>query len=377
MSLEQLTLRVNGKDWVGFTSASFELSETDPVPTFTLASTQLPEAFNNAAIGQNLLEVFAGRQLLVTGYATEVAVNAAPSTGRVITVRGAGKLVDLVRASVEGSFTDTTGDVVIREILKPFGLTMVDQGVNWNRIVAYTIATGQSALGAIYETLQLQQATCTATPSGELFIRGAKSSRSPTAASNGYANFKSYSVKWKPAAAYSSISYVAQDPLGPDGESQPSLFNLAQSTDENVQRFRPLLRGLGPYADAGGLREATEKAVLRQSGEDHELNVSVTGWRRKNGDLLTPGTVVAVQLPDEGIDGRYTIQTATLTQDPEQGTNAQLRMVPFAATQNEAPARRGVVTKDQEGQQPTGVFAPLVNAVTRRSETNNPDNYGR
>lgn len=302
---DNVTLRVNGREWNGWTSVrigagierlarDFSVEITRQWPGDEGITTLQPRIKNGSKV-----EVLIGDELVITGWveATPVRYDArSVSTG----IAGRSLTADLIDCAAEP-----------------------------------TQFNGRSLV-------QIAQALAYDDPHGRLVIGGIGSTRAHTALVLGE-NILSCDTE-KSIRERFSVYQVAGQRAGNDddfGEATTTALR-ARTEDAFIARYRPMyIRQTGQATGAGCIARADFEARQRAARTD-ETTYLVQGWRQGNGTLWQPNQRVIVFDPVCGFDNtELLVSEVTFTQD-QNGTLTEIRVGPPDAylPEPEAPGAR-------------------------------------
>ncbi|EKP9660914.1 baseplate protein [Escherichia coli] len=345
---DNVTLRVNGREWNGWTSVrigagverlarDFSVEITRQWPGDEGITTLQPRIKNGSKV-----EVLIGDELVITGWveATPVRYDArSVSTG----IAGRSLTADLIDCAAEPTQFNGRSLVQIAQALAaPFGIEVVNSGAPSGVIPDVQPDHGETVIEVINKILGQQQALAYDDPHGRLVIGGIGSTRAHTALVLGE-NILSCDTE-KSIRERFSVYQVAGQRAGNDddfGEATTTALR-ARTEDAFIARYRPMyIRQTGQATGAGCIARADFEARQRAARTD-ETTYVVQGWRQGNGTLWQPNQRVIVFDPVCGFDNtELLVSEVTFTQD-QNGTLTEIRVGPPDAylPEPEAPDAR-------------------------------------
>lgn len=345
---DNVTLRVNGREWNGWTSVrigagierlarDFSVEITRQWPGDEGITTLQPRIKNGSKV-----EVLIGDERVITGWveATPVRYDArSVSTG----IAGRSLTADLIDCAAEPTQFNGRSLVQIAQALAaPFGIEVVNSGAPSGVIPDVQPDHGETVIEVINKILGQQQALAYDDPHGRLVIGGIGSTRAHTALVLGE-NILSCDTE-KSIRERFSVYQVAGQRAGNDddfGEATTTALR-ARTEDAFIARYRPMyIRQTGQATGAGCIARADFEARQRAARTD-ETTYVVQGWRQGNGTLWQPNQRVIVFDPVCGFDNtELLVSEVTFTQD-QNGTLTEIRVGPPDAylPEPEAPGAR-------------------------------------
>ena len=320
---DNVTLRVNGREWNGWTSVrigagierlarDFSVEITRQWPGDEGITTLQPRIKNGSKV-----EVLIGDELVITGWveATPVRYDArSVSTG----IAGRSLTADLIDCAAEPTQFNGRSLVQIAQALAaPFGIEVVNSGAPSGVIPDVQPDHGETVIEVINKIL------------GQQLVLGE--------------NILSCDPE-KSIRERFSVYQVAGQRAGNDddfGEVTTTALR-ARTEDAFIARYRPMyIRQTGQATGAGCIARADFEARQRAARTD-ETTYVVQGWRQGNGTLWQPNQRVIVFDPVCGFDNtELLVSEVTFTQD-QNGTLTEIRVGPPDAylPEPEAPGAR-------------------------------------
>lgn len=249
-----------------------------------------------------------------------------------ITVSGrdrAGDLVDCSAIAKPGSWTNATMEAIAAELAKPFGIAVTAKASTGAHIRKFAIQQGESVQSAIERLARYRGLLAVSTSTGDIeLITPAQGEpvaelvqgKNILQAGGGHdvsGRFSRYLLKGQASG---------DDEVHGRAASAPS----AEAHDPAITRYRPLLIVGEEQSDIASLRKRALWEASTRAGRAQEARITVQGWRRPDGKLWTPNTIVSLVAPALFMDGRMLVVSATLAKD-ERGTIADLVVSPPAA----------------------------------------------
>lgn len=352
---DNVTLRIDGREWGGWTSVrigagierlarDFSVEITREWPGGDGTASLQPRIKNGARV-----EVLIGDDLVVTGWveATPVRYDAGSiSTG----ISGRSLTADLIDCTAEPTqFNGQSLVQVASALAKPFGIGVVNSGAPSGAIPGIQPDHGETVIEVLNKMLGQQQALAYDNQRGELVIGGVGSTRAATALVLGQ-NILSCDTEKSIRERFSTYQISGQRAGNDDDFGAATTTALrARTTDASITRYRPMaVQQTGQATGASCIARAEFEARQRAARTD-ETTYTVWGWRQGDGSLWQPNQRVIVFDPVCGFSNReMLISEVSLTKD-NNGTLASLRVGPPDAylPEPEDPKKRKKKSSDE------------------------------
>ncbi|RJT26928.1 phage baseplate assembly protein [Buttiauxella izardii] len=329
-----VTLRVNGREWGGWTSVRIGAGVERLARDFSVEITrQWPgentdQAFSPRVKNGDRVEVLIGDDLVITGWveATPVRYDArSVSAG----ISGRSLTADLIDCTAEpAQFNGQSLVQVAAALSKPFGIEVVNTGAPSTPIPAVQPDHGEKVIDVINKMLGQQQALAYDDPEGRLVIGSIGATKAHTALVLGQ-NILSCDSEKSIRERFSTYQ-VAGQRAGNDADFGVATTTAlrAKTTDASISRYRPMsMQQTGQATGASCIARAEFEARQRAARTD-ETTYVVQGWRQGNGSLWQPNQRVVISDPVCGFDNReLLIAEVNFTKDSS-GTLTELRVGP-------------------------------------------------
>ena len=339
---EEAVLRVDGRDYAGWTALTVTRSMEQGCSSFTA---QVVERW----IGQEQpwqidlfrpVEVLLGSDVTLTGYVDRYAAQI-DARSRVVTITGRSKTADLVDCTaVPGELRGNTLEAIARSAAAPFGVEVVTIGEAGAVIPLAAPSRDQPIWQWLEELARTRGVLLTDDGQGRLVLAQAAQDRAPGALMIGQ-NVLAASGELDGAERFSTVTVLAQLPppevtalvadTAEDASGDPTDVVApgvsASASDPNVPRFRERViiaeRALTPAeAKARAIWEAKHAA-----GRGARAQVTVRGWRDADGALWRINRLIACDLPALQLVREMLIVGVTFKIDPN-GRTTDLELAP-------------------------------------------------
>lgn len=331
---DNVTLRVNGREWGGWTSIRIGSGIERLARDFSVEITrQWPGGDGVASLQPRVkngdkVEVLIGDDLVVTGWveATPVRYDARSIS---VGISGRSLTADLIDCAAEPTqFNGQSLVQVASALARPFGIAVINAGAPGGVIPGVQPDHGETVIEVLNKMLGQQQALAYDDPRGRLVIGGIGTTRAHTALVLGK-NVISCDTEKSIRERFSTYQVSGQRAGNDDDFGAATTTALrAKTTDASIGRYRPMaVQQTGQSTGASCIARAEFEARQRAARTD-EATYTVWGWRQGDGSLWQPNQRVIVFDPICGFNNReLLISEVSFTKD-NNGTLTELRVGP-------------------------------------------------
>lgn len=352
-----VVLRVNGKEWGGWTSVRIAAGIERIARDFTVEITRSWPGDTEQAERSNrirnadLVEVLIGADKVMTGYveATPVRYDARSIS---VGISGRSKTADLIDCSATpGQYAGRTLPQVAADLASPFSIKVVDAGGAGGVLQGVQADQGETVMDVLNKMLGLQQALAYDNEDGNLVIGGIGSQKAHTALVLGE-NILTCDTEKSIRDRFSSYQVSGQRAGNDDDFGEVTTTAIrAHTIDGGIARYRPMIIRQTGNATTSTCSERGEFEMRQRAARTDEVTYSVQGWHQGNGDLWRPNLQVVVYDPILGFNNRLMVIAEVTYQQDEKGTITELRVGPPDAYLPE-PTRPGKRKKKSEEEDP-------------------------
>jgi len=334
---DAVILRVNGRDWGGWTRVQISAGIERLARDFHVDITrQWPGESGSASLPPRLqkgdaVEVLVGEDKVLTGWieATPIRYDA----HRVhVGISGRSKTADLIDCAAPVTvFTGKTLYQIATALAKPFGINAISQGAPTQPLQEVQADYGETVHEVLNKALGLQQALAWDDEHGNLLIGRVGSARATTALVWGE-NILSGDTEQSIRDRFSEY-HVAGQRSGDDADFGDATLTAlrAKAKDRQITRYRPQHIQQSGQATGASCRQRAEFEAQQRAARTEETTYTVQGWRQGNGSLWQPNQRVIVFDPVLGVHHRELVIGEVVYTQNEGGTLCQLRVAPEAA----------------------------------------------
>lgn len=331
---DNVTLRVNGHEWGGWTSIRIGAGIERLARDFSVEITrQWPGGDGVASLQPRVkngdkVEVLIGADLVVTGWveATPVRYDARSIS---VGISGRSLTADLIDCAAEPTqFNGQSLVQVASALARPFGIAVINAGAPGGVIPGVQPDHGETVIEVLNKMLGQQQALAYDDPRGRLVIGGIGTTHAHTALVLGK-NVISCDTEKSIRERFSTYQVSGQRAGNDDDFGAATTTALrAKTTDASIGRYRPMaVQQTGQSTGASCIARAEFEARQRAARTD-EATYTVWGWRQGDGSLWQPNQRVIVFDPICGFNNReLLISEVSFTKD-NNGTLTELRVGP-------------------------------------------------
>lgn len=221
-----------------------------------------------------------------------------------------GDLVDCSAIYKTGQWRGATLDRIARDLIAPFGIGLRVEADVGEPFASYAIQEGETVFECLERAARMRAVLLVSDTAGNLVIARAGDTLVPAALVEGQNILAARATfSWKDrhsrylvkGQAHATDDFYAEQAAGPSGEALDGVIN----------RHRPLVVLAEEHGAGGSLaaRAAWEASV--RFGRGNRATITVQGWRRPDGALWQPNTLVAVQSPRLYLDAPMLIVGCT------------------------------------------------------------------
>ncbi|HHA1670052.1 TPA: phage baseplate assembly protein [Enterobacter roggenkampii] len=351
MTKDDVYLRVDGREWGGWTSVKISAGIDRLARDFNVSITrEWPGSHDRTPKIKHgdLVEVLIGDDLVITGWVEALPLRydaRSVSSG----VAGRSKTGDLIDCSA--SPLQQAGKnlyQIAQSLVRPFGLKVVDAGLPATAVIDAQPQHGETVIDCLNRLLGQVQTLAYDDEAGNLVL-GTPGSQSASTALVLGDNILSCDTERSVKDRFSSYLVSGQRPGNDDDFGEATISAIRQSTiDAGVTRYRPrTIQQSGP-ATTSTCKARCEFEARQRAARTLETTYTVQGWRQGNGELWRPNLRVIVFDPLSGFDNaELVIAEVSFTRD-ESGTTTELRVGPADAYLPEPPEKKRTKTKANE-----------------------------
>lgn len=327
-------LRVNGREWGGWTSVRISAGIDRVARDFNVAiSRKWPGATDSTPAVKNgdKVEVLIGDDLVLTGWIEGTPVRY-DATSISLGIVGRSKTGDLVDCTATSTQHTGAGLVDIAAALaKPFGVNVIDGGAPTTAVIDAQPQHGETVIDCLNRLLGQVQALAYDNESGDLVLGVAGAGKASNALVLGE-NILSCDTEKSIKDRFSDYLVTGQRPGTDSDFGAATIAAIKQSTTDNIiTRYRPYTVQQSGAATTATCKARCEFEALQRAAKTRETTYTVQGWRQGNGALWRPNLAVIVFDPLCGFDNEeLIIGEVTYSQDSN-GTTTELRVAPADA----------------------------------------------
>lgn len=276
-------------------------------------------------------QVLIGDDAVITGYIDAYSASG-DKTNVGITIHGRDRTADLVDCSAihkSGQWLQAGLQRIVTDIAKPFGLdVVVDAGVALGEpFKSFSLQEGETAFAAIDRACRMRAVLCTSSPAGNVLLTRASAINTGVQLVHGV-NIEAYSARHTWAERFSRVTVKGQGPGDDDNHGAAAAHGMAQATDKEINRYRPLVVIAEHGAGLKALQERASWETQVRMGRGKRGSITVTGWRTGKdglaGDIWRPNRLVHIYSPPMNLDGEMLIIDSTYSLSDKAGRQTVL-----------------------------------------------------
>lgn len=345
MISNDVVMRINGKDFAGWTSVSISAGIDRLARNFNLDITrQWPNAsdlhkLRFPVVDGDLVEILIGSDKVVTGYADSTPLRY-DATSVSASISGRSKTEDLIDCSAAtqpGQFTNRTLAQIATALIGPFGLNVNTLTNKSAVLTSFQIDYGETISEALNRLLGLEQVLAFDDASGNVLLDIIGNEKATTALVLGQ-NIISGDSSREMNDRFSEYTVSGQR-AGTDDDYGATTNSKITATvkDSGVKRYRPLIIKQCGNATVATCRTRAQFEMLRRQAKTLETTYVVQGWRQGDGKLWQPNMRVIVSDPVMGFDNAELVIAEVTWSLGDGGYTCSLRVGPIAAYLPEPP----------------------------------------
>lgn len=319
-------LKVGGQYYGGWTSLSVTRSIEQIAGSFEL---EVTERWAGQAAARPIrpgepCQVLLDGDVVIDGYVDDVLPEY-DETNHTVRVTGRDKTGDLVDCSAvykTGQWHNVKLDALARDLIADFKIGLVIETDLGAAFTSHKIEPGETVFECLERAARMRAVLLVSDAAGNLVITRAGSEVIDVQLVEGQ-NIKAANAHFSWKDRFSTYTLKGQDKIGLDGDAAAHASPSATVTDATINRYRPkvvLAEDHGPQAT---LKERAEWEKSVRMGRANRGVLTVQGWRRPDGKLWQPNTLVPVRSPMLSVDGPLLI-VGCAWRLGERGTTTQL-----------------------------------------------------
>lgn len=345
-------LRVNGREWGGWTSVRVSAGVERLARDFNVAiSRSWPGATEPTPKIKNgdKVEILIGDDLVLTGWveATPVRYDANSINLGIVGRSRTGDLVDCTASPVQHTGAGLAD--IAAALAEPFGISVINNGAPSTAVIDAQPQHGEKVGDCINRLLGQVQALAYDDEKGELVLGVAGSGKATTALVLGE-NILSCDSEKSIKDRFSEYLVTGQRPGTDTDFGEATIAAIKQSTrDDMITRYRPYTIQQSGTATSATCKARCEFEAAQRAAKTRETTYTVQGWRQGDGSLWRPNLEVIVYDPLTGFDNETLIIGEVTFMQDDKGTLTELRVAPADAylpeptTQRKTKKKKGVV----------------------------------
>lgn len=329
--MADVALRVNGKEFAGWTSARVTRGIECVAGSFDL---EVSERWANQDQPWQIAEgdecsVLLGGVVVLTGYVDRRSISF-DADSHTLSVSGRDKTGDLVDCSALLSVWEFNKVSVLKfatRVAEPFGISvaLASGTTEPERLSKLTIDPGDSAFDAIERACRMAGLLPVSDGAGGLVLMQPNDAWADTALVQGE-NILSAGADFDASARFARYVVLGQHAGSDEYHGAVAARVRGEARDSDVRRTARVLvvRPEGNATNAHAKRRAEWEAIVRAARGD-SVSVVVQGWQQGNGELWPVNALATVRSKALGVDGEMLISQVTYTVD-DGGTRTQLTL---------------------------------------------------
>jgi len=319
-------LRLGGRYYGGWTKLSVTRSIEQIAGSFDLEVTErwAGQATARAIVPGEACEVLLDGETVIDGYIDDVLpeYDAENHTVRIAGRDKTGDLVDCSAVYKTGQWHSVTLDTLARDLIAPFGIGLVIDTEVGAAFSSYSIQEGETVFECLERAARMKAVLLVSDAQGNLVITRAGDQVVGVQLVEGQ-NILAASGQFGWKDRYSTYTVKGQVKADDDFFGENAAQPKGVAIDDTINRYRPLVVLAEEHGHGATLKDRAEWERSVRMGRGNRGAVTVQGWRRPDGALWQPNTLVPVRSPMLSLDAPMLIVGCTWRLD-ERGTTTQL-----------------------------------------------------
>lgn len=333
MTTERVTVICDGRAFGGWKSVEVEADLAQAARRWQVTGTPFwPEDTNPVKFKPGAAcQIFAGEDLLVTGYVDSVSL-AVASDSTQLTLAGRSRTEDIVDCSVAescpSSFTNTSLLEIAQRLCSPYAISVDTPVPITDRISNARINRDDAVFNALERLANLYGYMLTDNTAGNLVIQRAGTVATSTVLDT---------TRWLDVSVQCNADQLYSDYLcrGQRAETDTDFgaaiaHAFAVTIDPGVNRFRFLRVGAAGHATQAACQSRILWEAASRAGRAVQVSGTVQGWRDSARILWEPNTLVRVTDQRIAVDATLLLVSCKYTQGDD-GTKTALKLQPVEA----------------------------------------------
>ena len=379
---DNVTLRVNGREWNGWTSVrigagierlarDFSVEITRQWPGDEGITTLQPRIKNGSKV-----EVLIGDELVITGWveATPVRYDArSVSTG----IAGRSLTADLIDCAAVysgGQWKKRTLEQIARDLCAPYGVT-----VRWElsdkessaAFPGFTLDHSETVYEALVRASRARGVLMTSNAAGELvFSRAASTATDELVLGENLLTLDFEEDFRDRFSEYTVKGYArANGAEGDDIDAKSIVSRKGTATDSDVTRYRPMIIIADSKITAKDAQARALREQRRRLAKSITFEAEIDGWTRKDGQLWMPNLLVTIDASKYAIKTtELLVSKVTLILNDQDGLKTRVSLAPREGFLVPVESDR----KNRKGGDSNGGIDALVEDYYRRHPERTP-----
>ncbi len=254
---------------------------------------------------------------------------------RLFRVAGRDRTADAVDCSAVhkgGTFTRQTFLQIATALCGPLGIEVKDLAgeLTAKPFAQFTIQQGETVFEALSRLAAVRGVLLVSDSKGALLITLPGTERIGRPLVYGE-NILEGNVDENLRDRFSEVTVKGQSAGSNDSWAEQVSGGKGVATDASVPRYRPVVVTAAEPGDRADFRKQAEWEVHRRWGRSVRCNLVSPGWLNPDGGLWKPNQLVTVIDPVLDVSDELLITTVTLSRSAEDGTKAELTVMPREA----------------------------------------------
>lgn len=321
------TFYVNNKVFEGFKNIKIARNLTSLTGTFQITLTDKWEVEQDdfELKPGDRIHCHLGKAALFEGYIDRLNISFT-SSSRNITIQGRDKTQDIVDCSITSAseFNDINFTNLAKELLKGFNIKVLPKVSVGSNFLKFSIRQGETIFEALDRAAKERQLILLSSTHGNLVIEKRGRTLASTELIEGV-NVLAAGVSFDNTQRFSEYIVKGQS-TGLIGTPSDATKNKGTATDTGVTRKRPTILIAENAVDNDGAQKRAEFEATFRAAKAMQVNVTVVGWKQKDGSIWQVNQLIQVDIRSLGIKQQLLVNRVKFDQS-ENGRRAELELI--------------------------------------------------
>lgn len=325
---DALTVLINGKSFDGFESVSVTEGIESIANSFSIQLFDKFEALkSNWPIRPGVkCQIFIGSDEVINGYIEKLDIDYTDER-RGFTISGRSRPGDLVDCTHEGptEYNNILLDKLAEKLVAPFSIKVFTSVVP-KLIKKFAVKPGETIFEALDRAARIQGFFWISTRGGNIRLTRAARARASSTLEQSI-NILTATASYDNTKRHNVYNVKGQTAGLPDFFGLQSSAPTGSASDNGVNRYRPLTVIAENSVDSGSAKTRAEWEASNRLAQATKVNVTVQGWRQKDGTIWGANQIIPIKSQFLGINTEMLIASLSRDDSAKNGKTTSLVLV--------------------------------------------------